>query len=196
MRIQRVMRGLAACALPILLTACGGMLKSDRPATHTWWLEPLQPAAMGGASAHDLTVNLTVVPGLDTDRILTLDPEARFNHYAGARWAENMPDLLESLVVRSMRNAGVHAEVSARQSTATGSCHLQLEVSRFYARLDSDDSTVSVEVEVAGSYDCADGRATLGATASVPASGNRMPVVVAAFQRGFDQVMQSLLDQM
>lgn len=191
-----ILRKLTAFALAGLTGACG-MLKSDRPPEHSWWLEPAQNFSRAGEPHPQvLTVSIDVVPGLNTDRIVTLDPDARLNNYAGARWAEHAPELLESLVVRSLENAGMHADVSARRSNATGACHMELEGRKFHALLGADQLTRSVEIELAGWYDCNGNRKPVRATASIPATGNSMPVVVAAFQRGFDEVMQSLLQQM
>lgn len=192
---NRFLHKLPILALLALTGACG-VLDSDRTAEHAWWLEPLRPVA-GATMASDgeLTVSIGVVPGLDTDRITTLGPDASLNSYAGARWADHAPELLESLVVRSLQNAGIQAEVSAHRYTASDVCHLDLEARKFYSRLDGNESTRSVEVELAGYYSCEGSRKLISTSASVPVSGNHMPSIVAAYQRGFDDVMRALLEQ-
>ena len=95
------------CLLPAILAinACSGLTQSDRPATNTWWLEPYTD--MSGLPSSDpallVAVSVTVVPGLDTDRILTLSQKSQLNHYSGARWADNLPELLTSMVTRTIQ---------------------------------------------------------------------------------------------
>ena len=108
--------------LPLLLLSsaaflCGCMpeLKSDLPPDRVYWLEPpdlLDPPA--------LDLRLSVVPGLDSDRLWILQRDKRLNYYAGAYWPDNLRPLLESLLIRALDS----------QSTAAG---VHVLVERFFA---------------------------------------------------------------
>ena len=69
-----------------LLSACSGVMDSKRDARQTYLLTPAISAGDAGAVANapSLSLEVSVVPGLDTDRIMALSPDARLNPYANA----------------------------------------------------------------------------------------------------------------
>lgn len=83
--------------LAVLLGGCMPDLKSDLPPDRIYWLEVPE---IGAPPAVDLRVS--VVPGLNSDRIWLLQKDQRINYYAGAYWPDNLQPLLESLLVRSL----------------------------------------------------------------------------------------------
>lgn len=182
-------------AQTLLLCACSGLLSSDQPAARTWWLEPLQ-ANTAGTGGPALRLHLGVVPGLDSDEILTLSPDARLSRFQGAYWAGHLPELLESLLARSLQSSGRFAAVTPTGQAGPGECRLDLEARRFYAVLDAADSARSVDVELAGQLACDGSSKPIRATASVPVSGNHLPSVVAAFQNALDEATRELLGQL
>ncbi len=58
------------------------MLNSNQPAERVYWLEPfiVQQAVVTDGSQPSLAVSVSAAPGLDTDRLLILEPGARLNH--------------------------------------------------------------------------------------------------------------------
>lgn len=195
-RNQSVLR-LPAWLLPFALTACGGLLTSDQPAAQAWWLEPPQLAAPAGSEPRGpLVLTLTVAPGLDSDRIMSLNPEARLSPFAGAYWADDLPGLLDSLLSRSLAASGRFTRVGPRNAADGKGCRLALQATRFHARLDANDTASSVEIAFSGHYRCGEEARPVAAQASLPVSGNRMPEVIAAFQSGLQQATQELLGQL
>lgn len=177
---------LALAAISVL-TACGSLLESDQPASTRWWLEPSSPA-VALAPETPLQVSVSVVPGLDSDRILTLDESARLNHYAGAYWPDHLPELLSSLVTRSLE-ANHEGPVRAGERAVENGCLLTLEARRFYGRVDASGVTQSVEVELAGRLDCPGLTRPVATSQSVAVSANRMNAIVVAFQRALDTAL-------
>ena len=47
-------------------------------------------------------MTVSAVPGLDTDRVLALSTDARLNQYANARWPDHLPEVLTSVMKRSL----------------------------------------------------------------------------------------------
>jgi ABC-type uncharacterized transport system auxiliary subunit len=188
---------LIACFLvsALFVSACSGLNRSDKPATKTWWLEPYSESVIASSTETPvkLGVSVTVVPGLDTHRILTLSGNAEMSKYAGARWAESLPELVTSLVSRSLEGSGRFEVVSSRGGSEQ--CDLELEVQEFYARLGSDGHTTGVRIALSGTYRC-DGvePVRIRLKASVPVHDDRMVVIVAAFQGAVDEVMKGLLE--
>ncbi len=81
----------------VLLGGCMPDLRSDRPPDRIYWLE-----APVLADPPALDLRLSVVPGLDSDRLSILERDQRLNVYAGAYWPETLEPLLESLLRRSL----------------------------------------------------------------------------------------------
>lgn len=185
--------------LVLLVNACSGLTRSDKPATKTWWLEPY--AGMAQKKPSDpvllLRISLTVVPGLDTDRILTLSDDAELNQYAAVRWADNLPELVASLIGRSLESTGRFEVVSGRAGSGLKNCDLQLEVQEFFADLSPAGHTSGVRVAINGHNQCENGAPlSMQLNAIIAVHDDRMSVIVAAFQRAMDSVMEDMLEQM
>lgn len=191
-------RLLASALAAVALAGCGGLLESDAPAANRWWLEPVAPdvtavAALAAAGHNRLVLDLTVVPGLDTDRILNLDGQARLNHYAGAYWPDHLPEVLSSVLARSLEADGpLRVRVGAR--ARTGECLLQLETRAFYGRVDAG-VTETAEIAFAGTLTCDDSVTALAARSEAPVTENRMTDIVAAFQQGLGRTVRDLSTQ-
>ena len=180
-----------------ILAACSGLTKSDNPVVTTWWLKPY--TGMTQAIAPDkvlpLKLAVTAVPGLDSDQILTLSAEAELKPYAGARWADHAPELLASLIGRSLEASGRFEVLPARAGGGSGSCDLQLEVREFFADLSEGGNTTAVRFALNGRFQCESAAPVyIQSSASMAVGDDRMSVIVAAFQQALDRVMQDILD--
>ena len=185
--------------LALSISACGGLTRSDKPATRTWWLEPYVGMTQESSSDQLLlvAVSTTVVPGLDTNRILTLSDDAELSQFAAASWADNLPELVTSLVVRSLEASGRFESISDRAGRGSEDCNLQLELRKFYARLSASGQTNGVRVAINGRYHCESASPiALQLNASVAVHDDRMSVIVAAFQQAMDSVMKDMLEQL
>ena len=180
----------------LLLTACSGLTRSDKPATSTWLLKPYEGGTTATQAVIDVNISVTVTPGLDSDWILTLSTDAELSHYSGARWADNVPELVTSLTGRTLTESGRFAVVQA-QGGGNNACDLRLEVQEFYASLGSGGQTSDVELAMSGQYQCANAEPVpIKLSASVPVHDERVSVIVAAFQQASNEVMKELLKQL
>jgi cholesterol transport system auxiliary component len=199
---MKSLRNIAVFSLLILalsISACSGMTRSDKPATKTWWLEPYVGLNQENPSESVvlLATSVAAVPGLDTDRILTLSNEAELNKFAGARWTDNLPELVTSLVNRTLEASGRFEVVPDRAGGASEDCDLQLELREFFARLNSSGQTSGVRVAIKGRYQCESAEpVSLHLIASIPVHDNRMNAIIAAFQQAVDSVMKKLLEKL
>jgi ABC-type uncharacterized transport system auxiliary subunit len=196
MNISQKLVVLFSFAITLCLNACGGITKSDKPATITWWLTPY--TGMAQVASADLvspvSVNVNVVPGLDTDQILTLSDSSELKPYAGARWADHLPELATSLVSRTVDASGRFEVVSDNARAGSGKCDLNLELRKFFAKLDSSGQTTSVQVAIDGRFQCdSDEPVHFQSDASIRVNDERMQVIVAAFQRAMDNTMKDML---
>ncbi len=187
----------AALLATSMITACSGVMDSAQPARQTYML---MPAAQASGTANDgqapaLSVNLSAVPGLDTDRIQALNSDAQLKRYANARWPDHLPEVLGSVVQRSLAASGRFSAVKQSDRASGNGWLLQLEVQKFYGLQSASGSTNSVVVEMSGSIECADNKETFTLSDSQAVSEDRLSIVVAAHQRGLDDVTRQMLEK-
>ena len=156
----------------VLASGCMPDLKSDLPPDRVYWLEVPQ---ISDPPAVDIRVS--VVPGLDSDRIWILERDQRLNYYAGAYWPDNLRPLLESLLSRSL------------DASSTGS-DLHVLVERFFALEGS--SGVPAEVVLRALLESEGASCRVERIASP--NGDRLRDVVAGHQRVLDQLAAALAE--
>jgi uncharacterized lipoprotein YmbA len=158
-------------ALAVTLAGCMPDLRSEHPPQRTYWLEPATVA-----DAPSVSVRVSLVPGLDTDRIQVLEPDMRLNHYAGAFWADNLEPLLSSLLDRSLdREGGQPVEVV---------------VERFFAVAGAAGAPPTVEVRALIDTDSRQCTFEWRTTAA----SDRLRDIVAAHQEGVDRLTAAVAD--
>ena len=181
-----------------VLSSCGGLLDSDKPIEKTYQLDPYiasQPAAdLSGRPA--LSMSLTVVPGLDTDRIITINPDAELNHFSGARWPEHLPELAESLIRRSLQSSGLFSRVSRNRNSDGEDCILELEIQQFSTSINRTNVATDVQIKLAGNFSCHDIQHSIDLKERVAVSTQGLPAVVRAHQEGIIRLSTSLLEQL
>lgn len=196
MSISRVLFKPGLFTVLLLVGACSGLTQSDKPAISKWWLEPNEAGQVAPAgSPVGVAVSISVVPGLDTDRILTLSESAELGQYASTRWADHVPELVESLLTRSLQATGQFVVVPESVASRPGGCLLELELREFFANLDASGKTKGVSISSYGSYQCKpDTARVIQSDVSVPVSSERMSVIVAAFQEGMDRMTYEIIN--
>jgi len=182
-------------SLALAASGCTDFIHSNRPATHTWLLQPYVPTAVrpaGEPARVHLSVN--AVPGLDSERILTFSSDSELNHFAAARWPDNLPEMTVSLVARTLQSSGRFEVVNVRGGEAAADCDLHLLIEKFYAVIGPSGRTSAVRVAMNGRYACRGGRpVNFDLHSNVAVGDMRMAAIVAAFQRAVDDVLAQLL---
>jgi ABC-type uncharacterized transport system auxiliary subunit len=181
-----------------VLSSCGGLLDSNKPIEKTYQLDPYiasQPAAEPPGRP-GLSMSLTVVPGLDTDRMLTINPDAELNHFSGARWPEHLPELAESLFRRSLQSSGLFSRVSRSRDSGGDDCTMELEIQQFSTSIDRNSVASDVQIKLAGSFSCHDIQHSIDLKERVAVNTQGLPAVVRAHQEGINRLSISLLEQL
>jgi len=184
--------------LVVTLCGCGGMLTSDEPPEHVYWLEAAT-LQFGEASTEvlpELLVAVRTIPGLDTDRILVKGPGARMNYYAGARWPDHLPEVMTATVRLSLESSGRFSRVSSRSQTKGDEWFLELELREFFAVAITADSPPQIHVQLAGHLNCGFGDTAISAAVTVLAQENKLSKIVAAFQSATNDALISLGGQL
>jgi len=192
----------AAPLLTVLLCGCTGLFHSNALPEQTYYLRaPAVPA--GSAAAAPAAASLRVArpladPGLDTSRIMLLQPDHRMSFYANSRWPAAMPDMVGALAVQMLRASGHWASVEDAASPFPSDYLLQLTVRRFDADYTSGALAPEVHVVFEGIFGRRDGReviATFVVAGSAQASANRLSEVVGAFEQAADAALDALSQQ-
>jgi cholesterol transport system auxiliary component len=184
----------SAAALVLLLAGCSGGLHRDVPPTQHYVLraagEPRPPAGQ-----ETLRIGrTTTAPGLDTDRIVLVQPGRRMDYYAASRWAAPLPEVVEALAAETLRNTGAWLSVHDSRGAFPSDYFLQISVLRFEA-----DYTQGGLPRAHVVLDCTLGRradrerlAAFTVSGSAAASDNRLGPVIAAFEQAAQQAMADL----
>jgi ABC-type uncharacterized transport system auxiliary subunit len=147
--------GLACVLASLWLSACAGVLESNKPAREVYLLSPPgsspSPVKPG---APRLVMSLDTVPGLDTDEIQVLGSNSRLNPVANAHWPDNLPEVMSSLSRRTLIDSGKFAHVAAASLARPGEWSLELELQAFYGLQDSGGVTRSVLFQMEAGIRC------------------------------------------
>jgi cholesterol transport system auxiliary component len=187
-----------APALLSALAGCGSLFHSDQPAVTTYALKaPNAPAlaprlAVSVAVAHPLAA-----PGLASDRIAVTMPDGRFDAYAGVRWAAPVPEVVQSLLVDTLRSRGGFAAVLAEGSDFGARYLLQAEVREFAAVYSGPWRAPVVHVALVGQLVRSRNRELLqsfSASGEAEARDDHQRAVVAAFTTAVGSALTGLTD--
>jgi len=183
---------LAAAALS---AGCSSLLTSDAPAETVYWLEAAGKAPPGPrAGAPSLALRFIAAPGLDTDRLLVRRNGATVNSYEGARWADNLPEVLGAVFRTVLEDSGRFSRVSAASSGIQADQRLDLELHAFFAM--ADQPPPEIEMELRGYVLCGSETSPIRISSRTTAADNTLTSIAAGFQRAVDLSAASLLDQL
>lgn len=187
---------LLAAAL-ISLSACTGVLESNKPAREIYLLQPPDGSPQQPApEAPKLVLSLTTVPGLDTDDIQVLSPNARLIPVANAHWPDNLPEVMSSLSRRSLIDSGIFSTVTLNDLARPGDWQLQLELQAFYGIQSSAGTTNSVRMQMEGNVRCGKKDNVVSDVFRLERVENvgsdSLAELVAAHQRALDKSLQEL----
>ena len=177
---------LGVLAGTLTIAGCGSLLESELPAGQAYVLRPPAHEAPA-ATTHAGSVLLQrpeAGPGLESDRIVLLRSDRRFDFYAASRWAAPAPDMLESVMVDGLRASGAFAAVFDDSAPYAPRYNLRCGMRRFEADYTKGGHAPTVFVAL----DCTLGRhrdrellASFTAQGSAMAGDDRLNAVVAAF---------------
>jgi ABC-type uncharacterized transport system auxiliary subunit len=171
-----------------LLCGCGSLLESTIAAPQAYVLrlparESTTPANPNPAGSV-LLQRPQAGPGLDSDRIVLLRSDSRFDFYAASRWAAPAPDMLGSFIVDGLRAGGSFAAVFDDSSPYAPNYNLRCTLRRFESDYTKGGGAPTVFVAL----DCTLGRhrdrellASFTAQGSAVARADHLNDVVAAF---------------
>ncbi|WP_114964243.1 ABC-type transport auxiliary lipoprotein family protein [Alkalilacustris brevis] len=147
-------RLLIAATLALSLAGCATIAAIGQATTPLDAYELRAPAdvatARGGALARDLIIEVPTTSGaLDSDRIMIRPNPLQAQYLPGARWAENLPVMMQTVMLRSLENTNALRYVGRRPLGGAGDFALVSEITDFQAELrDGDGAELRLRMTV------------------------------------------------
>jgi len=184
--------------LPLLLpAACASLLESGAaPDRIVRLVAPDIQQLAPPSDAPSLNFALSAAPGLDRDRLVTVDTGGSLGEFSGARWPDYSTEMIGDLVARSIRGSGGFVQVFHAPRHGTARCELDLELQEFHTSIDQRGGPLAAHIRLAGGLDCGEGMIPIEAEAHEDVSGGGLNAVVAALQEAWSQLTDDLLAQL
>jgi cholesterol transport system auxiliary component len=195
---QPVTRWAAVALLTSTLAACSGGLHSDSPATQVYVLRAVaaNPQATLLRSTASLHVSRPMAgPGMDSDHILLVQSDHRMSYYLASRWPADLPAVIESLAVDTLRTSGEWTTVQDSGSAFSSDYLLQIVIRRFEADYSAGGRAPVVHVVLDCTVGRRTGREVIGsfvAEGSADAAANRLGDVVTAFEEAANHALADI----
>jgi cholesterol transport system auxiliary component len=184
-------------SVSLSLAACSGVFESDLAAPQSYVLRvpPAPTPDLVSGSGSILVQRPEAGPGLASERIALLRSGQRFDFYAASRWAAPAPDVVESVLVDTLRATGLFSAVFDDSAPFPPRYNLRCNLRRFEADYTKGGSAPTVFVTL----DCTVGRhrdrallSSFTASGSAAASEDRLNAVVAAFESATAMAMSDI----
>jgi cholesterol transport system auxiliary component len=187
MRLQAI----AGVAGLLALSACSSVFETNAPNDQTYVLRAASSSAASvppepARSSKTLHVSRpSAAPGLESDRIALIRADRSVDFYAGARWAGDVPALVEALLVDTLRSSGSFRAVFGDGNGVPSDFELQLTIRRFEAAYTGAGDAPVIQVAIDGALSRVQDRSlvtVLSVSSTQAADANRLSAVVAAFE--------------
>jgi cholesterol transport system auxiliary component len=163
-------------------------------------LEPIEaaaPAATDKILADKILIvaQPTAVAELDTYRIALKKGGQRWDYYAGARWSDFLPAVVQDDLTKTLEQSGLFKNVTADESGLTGDRILKVEIKKFQAEY-AEGAVPVIRVRLAVSLISRLERARLASftvSAEKAASSNTLSSIQAAFAAAFSDAERQVV---
>jgi cholesterol transport system auxiliary component len=189
-------RVLAAAAV-LALAGCGGILPKPPPPPALYRLTALDTAGAPGRTVNaQLAVELpTTSAALDTERVALTRGPLSFDYFANAAWTDHAPEMVQSLLINSLQNAGQIRVVARASGQLREDAALSCDLRRFEARYEGDgppEVDVALECRIVSEPDRNVLAVRSFAGTSRP-SANDMPAIIVGFDAALHDALGTLV---
>lgn len=191
------MKKMIIAAAATLAAGCFGGLKDQVPQPLIYRVDVPKLASGDPLAADLLIVVPETAPGLDGYGIAGRWPGKRLDYIAGARWAEELPALVQSGLIEAFQDSGRLRSVQGDLGRFRATHTLVIEVRRFEADYTGGGSPIA-QVALAATLGRQSDRRVLAAftaAAAESATENRQAAVVAALEAAFNRAAVEVADK-
>ena len=194
--MKQIIKTLGIILVAASVSACSSLvdLGSEQAPERVYLLKPyLLDASSNNSTQRSISVSVTAAPGLDTNKILILEPDAHLNHYASARWPDYSTEVFSSLLRNSLESTRFYSKATDQVSSSADK--LSLEIKELYTLNDAFNNAQSVKVVLQGHVECNGASTNIKFSSDIAVSQNKLSVIVAAYQSAVNEVSEQLLNQ-
>lgn len=156
------------------------------------------PVARGGPLARDVIVELPTTSGvLNTDRIMIRPDSFQAQYLPDVRWGDEVPVLMQTLMLRALENAGGLRYVGRRPLAGSGDYAIVTELTDFQAEVASNGPGATVTIRmISRIVRESDASIIASRTFVTMASGDstETPELIEAFDRASDRLLIEFVD--
>ncbi len=134
---------------------------------------------------------------LDSTRIAVRRSNNTLQVFEGARWSDNVPDLLQSTLGQTFNDSGKITAAVGLDNNTVSDALLLLDVRQFEAVYTDDDHTASAVISVQAKIQSLKNNRIIASKhflVNVPAANKKIPQVMTAFDTALQQVSQDILN--
>ena len=187
---------LLALATIALLSGCSALSALSGAATPLDAYDlsaPSSPITARSTTARQFVVELPTAPGaLSNDRILIRPHPLQAAYLPDGKWAEDVPVMLQTLLVRSFEDTNAFRYVGRRPLGASGDYALLTELTDFQAEASPDGKAATIRLRLTARMVREDDAAILS-TRSFMRSAEVASTETLPLVEGFNQANQALL---
>lgn len=191
-------RLIRVAALALGLSACTGLIPGSGPVPD---LYTLSPKSSFDTALPEVSWQLVVeVPfasgGLATQSIALRSNALELRYFAGARWIERAPRLVQTLLVESFENTGRIVAVG-RAADLRSDFNLKSELREFQAEYESEAAPPLIRVRLNAKIVQQPQREIIASAnfeATARAAGTNMAGIITAFDEAFGKVLRRVVE--
>jgi cholesterol transport system auxiliary component len=186
--------------LSIAVAACSLTTPKDTGRAFMFALPPVETAAHARSGGGSLTVALpTAAPELDTYRIALSREGNRWDYYAGARWADFLPLMVQDSLTKTLSDAKLFRTAAGDLSGSRGEKILNVDIRAFQAEYESGSKTPVIKIRLMV-YLRQQGEGTPAASfdinAEAKAAQDSLPAIQSAFAAAFAEAQKQLVGKL
>ena len=188
---------IAAALLLLLLAGCGSLLPGQGPLPDLYVLSPKNtfPEGLPKVSWQLVVEEPVASGGLDTQQIALARHPLELEYFAGARWAERAPRMVQSLLVESFENSQRIVAVGRSALTLRSDYELKSELREFQAEYFGPTPVVRVKLNAKlVRHPRREIVASQTFEATVPVSGTDMRIIAQAFDDALGKVLKRIVE--
>jgi cholesterol transport system auxiliary component len=189
---------LVAALVLIPLTACT-FTPRDTGTAFMFALQPVEIAGQGAEKDNLIVFMPTTSPELDTHRIALNRGGKQWDYYAGARWADFLPLLVQDNITKTLEQAHLFKTVATGDSGLTGDKILKTEIRAFQAEYKGGSAAPVVKIRMIVRLVSRLERRPLASfvlEAEKKTSGDSLSAIQSAFAAAFNETQRQLVGKL
>lgn len=148
--VRRLIKGTAIVVMTAGLAGCANLLEVTGPAPNLFDLSPKStfPPDLPSVNWQLVIEEPVAARAVDTDRVALRPSPMEVKYFAGVRWADRAPRLVQTLLVESFENSGKIVAVGRQAVGLRSDFSLKSELREFYAEYTENPEQPTIRVRL------------------------------------------------